>query len=239
MRAAAVLCASAVLLPTGCSPDGDQSTVESATASPTPTVSGAPNGIEDLPPEEVLRRAREAARKARSVHVVATSDNATLDMRLKPDASSGNRSVGEQSISTRVVDDALFIKAPESYWAQAFPAAKAGQIDGRWVAADLADPKLRNWRMTTTLKSILRTFLTAEGASAVGEPSVQQGQPAVPVTTTLGTVWVATTGEPYVLLIVSPPEAPTPSRAEFTEWDEPLRIEEPPAGRTMDISELS
>lgn len=239
MRTATVVAMAALLALTGCS--SGSSSPESSTGPATPAQTGqpvgAPNGVEKLSPEEVLKKARQAAQQARSVHVVATSDTATLDMEMTQNASDGSRSSGEKSIETRVVDNTLYLKADPAYWKQAFPTKNVGRIDGRWVAANLKDPKLKAWRVTTTLDPLMKTFLTDQGATSVGEVGVRQGQPAVPVTSAVGQVWVATTGKPYVLTIDNSPGDAT-SVAQFTDWDADVTIEAPPPGQTMDIMEL-
>lgn len=239
MRTKTVAGAIVLLVLAGCSGNTDQTGTADASPSTAPSgqAVGKPNGVETMSAEEVLKQARKAARKARSVHVVATSQRATLDMEMTRNASDGERSSGDKSIQTRVVGNTLYLKADPAYWKEAFPNSNVARIGDRWVAANLSSPKLRAWRQTTKLDPLMNTFLSSKGAESVGAVGEQQGQPAVPVTSVVGTVWVATTGRPYVLAIESATGDET-SNAEFTDWNAEVKIDAPPPSQTIDIVDL-
>lgn len=245
MRTAIITAGVLVMGLTACSDDGgtdDAASPAASSASPSAeagTPVGKANGAEKLAARAILKQARKAADQARSVHLLATSEDANLDMVMTQSASDGKRASGDLTLKTRVVDDTLYIKAPDQYWAEAFNAKKAGKVGKKWVAADLNNPKLRNWKLTTTMGPMMDQFLSPKGAGEVGAVGVQQGQPAVPVTTMVGTVWVATTGKPYPLLISSPPEAPQASQAEFTDWNKKVVIKAPPKSKTVYLAELA
>ena len=67
----------------------------------------------------------------------------------------------------------------------------------------------------------------------------RQDQPAVPLTSAAGTLWVATTGKAYPLLITSPPETGENSQVDFTNWDKKVVIKAPPAKKTIDLADLA
>lgn len=228
----------------GCS-GGDQGAVPSAPASASQDASqtgqpmGKPNGVEALRPKAILKKAREASAQARSVHIVATSEDTELDLVVADATSDGSRRSGDVKILTRVVDGTLYIKAQTAYWEEAFGAKEADKIGDKWVAGDLRNPKLKAWRETTLKAPIMEQFLNPQGASEVGDIGSVAGQPAVPVTTQVGTVWVATTGRPYVLEITTAQSAQMASKAQFTQWNEKVAIAAPPQKKTINLSELA
>ena len=188
---------------TGCSGAADSgasaspSVTESATDAGSGKPAGKPNGVEELPVKKLLDRAGKAALSARSVHVIGTSPQASLDLVVTPDASNGTRSAGDTTLTTRVVDGVIYIKADEAYWTQAFNAKKAKKIGDKWVAGQLNNPKLKSFKQTSTMGPLMRQFLVLDASAEVGDVGVAEGQPAVPVTGSVGTLWVATTGRPY------------------------------------------
>ena len=68
---------------------------------------------------------------------------------------------------------------------------------------------------------------------------VAQGQPAVPLTASIGTLWVATTGTPYPLQLNSSPDQPEVSEVTFTEWNKKVVIKAPPKKQTISLADLA
>lgn len=217
------------------SPSVDGSASPSASASPV----GKPNGVEKLPADKILDRANKAALSARSTHLIGTSPQASLDLVVTQDSSDGQRQAGDTSLQTRVVDGSIFIKADADYWTEAFNAKTAKKIGKKWVTGDLKNPKLATFRQTSTMAPLMRQFLRVDGTPEVGEVGVSQGQPAVPVSSNVGTLWVATTGKPYPLLITSAPEQAEVSEVDFTDWNKKVVIKAPPKKQTISLADLA
>lgn len=209
--------------------------------SPTETAEpvGKANGVEDLGPQKILNQSRKAALSARSVELVGTSPAASLDLVVTPDSSDGTRSAGETTLQTRVVDGVIYVRGDEAYWTQAFNKKKAARIGNKWVAGELSNPKLKSFEQTSTMKPLMNQFLTLNGEGTVGPVGVAAGQPAVPIITSTGTTWVATTGEPYVLLITSAPETGEDATVEFQDWDKKVVIKAPPKNKTISLASLA
>lgn len=227
----------------GCSSSDDEATpsaslTESATEqSATPV--GKPNGVESLEAKQILDRANKAAMSARSMHLIGSSPQASLDLVVTKDSSDGRRSAGDTSLRTRVVDGAIYIRSDADYWTQAFNAKKAKRIGNKWVTGDLSNPKLKSFKQTSTMAPVMRQFLRTQGDVEVGDVGVSQGQPAVPVSSDVGTLWVATTGKPYPLLITSAPEQAEVSEVDFTDWDKKVVIKAPPKKNTISLADLA
>jgi len=152
--------------------DATASTADSeASPSPAQTVEsvGKPNGVETLDPQRILKRAERAARGARSVRIAGSGPDASLDLVVTKSASDGERTSGDVTLRTRVVDGTLYIKADESYWTEAFSAKKAQRIGDKWVTGDLDNPRLGTFRQTSTLRPLLRQFLRTPGEAEAGE----------------------------------------------------------------------
>jgi hypothetical protein len=225
------------------SSDGESATPQSASPSQSATQQatpvGKPNGVEDLDAEKILERANKAALSARSMHLIGTSPQASLDLVVTKDSSDGRRTVEDTSLRTRVVDGIIYIRADRDYWTQAFNAKKAKRIGNKWVTGDLDNPRLQSFRQTSTMAPVMRQFLRTQGDVEVGEVGVSQGQPAVPVSSDVGTLWVATTGKPYPLLITSAPEQAEISEVDFTDWDKKVTIKAPAKKNTISLADLA
>jgi len=225
----------------GAGQSASPTTSQTASASPSGPVEpvGKPNGVETLDPKQILTRANKAALSARSVHIVGESPQASLDLVATKDASEGTRSAGETTLQTRAVDSVIYIKADEAYWTQAFNAKKAKKIGDKWVAGELSNPKLASFKQTSTLRPLINQFLRLDESAQVGAVGVAQNQPAVPITASIGTLWVATTGKPYPLLLTSSPDQPEASQIDFTQWDKKVEIKAPPKKQTISLADLA
>lgn len=248
MRAALLITAAVLVATAGCSGSADDA---GASASPSPAASesaspagtgqpvGKPNGVEDLNPAQILDKAGKAAMKARSVHLIGTSPQTSLDLVVTQDSSDGTRTAGDVTLRTRVVDGVIYLKADEAYWTEAFNAKTAAKIGNKWVAGELSNPKLKSFKQTSTMGPLMGQFLVSDETAQVGEIGVAQGQPAVPLTGSIGTLWVASTGKPYPLLLTSSPDQPEASQVEFTEWDKKVVIKAPPKKQTVSLVDLA
>jgi hypothetical protein len=221
------------------SPAASASASESASPAATGEPVGKPNGVEQLGPKKILAQAEKAAMSARSVRIVGESPAAALDLVVTKDSSDGQRTAGDTTLKTRVVSGTIYIKGDQAYWTAAFNKKKAKKIGDKWVAGDLDNPKLESFRQTSTMKPIMKQFLRVSGPAEVGEVAVAQDQPAVPVTSQAGTLWVATTGKAYPLLITSAPETGEDSQVDFTQWNKKVVIKAPPKKNVIDLADLA
>ena len=224
---------------TGESASPGASATESASPAETGQPAGKPNGVEELGPKQILKQANAAAMSARSVHIIGESPQASLDLVVTKDSSDGKRTAGDTTLQTRVVDGVIYIKADEAYWTQAFNAKKAKKIGTKWVAGELSNPKLKSFKQTSTMGPLMRQFLQSDDSATVGEVGVALGQPAVPLTQTVGTLWVATTGKAYPLLLTSAPEQTEASKVDFTQWDKKVVIKAPAKKQTISLADLA
>ncbi len=243
----AILAAGVVVLgvTAGCS-NSDSATTQSASPSPTESATeqtstpvGKPNGVEELGPKQILNQANKAALSARSMRLIGTSPQASLDLVVTQDSSDGSRTAGETTLKTRVVDGTIYIKADADYWTQAFNAKKAKRIGDKWVTGDLNNPKLESFKQTSIMKPLMKQFLRTDGTVEVGDVGVSQGQPAVPLTSNIGTLWIATTGKPYPLMITSSPDQAEVSEVDFTDWNKKVVIKAPPKKKTISLADLA
>ena len=223
----------------GGSASPEASVTESASPAESGTPAGKPNGVQELGPKRILAQATKAAMSARSVRIVGESPSASLDLVVTKDASDGTRTAGDTTLKTRVVDGVIYIKADEAYWTEAFNKKKAKKIGDKWVAGELSNPKLKSFKQTSTMKPLLTQFLRLDESAQVGEVGVAQGQPAVPLTASIGTLWVATTGTPYPLQLNSSPDQPEVSEVTFTEWNKKVVIKAPPKKQTISLADLA
>ena len=90
-------------------------------------------------PKQILNQANKAALSARSMRLIGTSPQASLDLVVTQDSSDGSRTAGETTLKTRVVDNTIYIKADADYWLsetkmQAAPKDKQGTFKNAMAA---------------------------------------------------------------------------------------------------------
>lgn len=221
------------------SPTVSESAAVEPSATATTEPAGKPNGVDGLGPAKILQQARKAAKNARSVRTIGTSPDASIDLVTTASAAEGERTSGDATLTTRSLEGTVYIKASPEYWTEAFSKKAAKKIGDKWVVGELSNPKLESFASTRSTAVLMKNFLVLGEAPQVGEVGEALGQPAVPVTSSNGVLWIATTGKPYPLLLTSTTEQADGSEVEFTEWDKKVVIKAPPQKNTIDLAELA
>ncbi|GIJ25154.1 lipoprotein [Micromonospora qiuiae] len=203
MRLARVLApaAVAVVLLAGCGGGNDGS------AAPTPSSTApASNGIADQTAEEILAAATEALKKAGSYQIkgeaVDDGDKLSMDLRIAGDDLAGTIGMGKSSFELLLVGGQPYFKADATFWKQVAGPEGAGMaklIGDRWVKVGKDDDNFKGlFDLADTQK-----MLKPDGTVVKGEVKEIDAGPAIALVDDedKGTLYVATTGEPYPLLI--------------------------------------
>jgi hypothetical protein len=246
-RGAGVAAVALALALAGCGgdDDGGSTTAASAgetteqTATPTTaqtTETAADNGIADKTPEEAVVAAQEAARAATAVRVVGRIDDVGLELSLvRGRGATGSMSQGDTEFELTVVDDEVYLKGSDAFYRQIGGDAAVQLLSGRWLQVPATDDDFRSIAQFGDMEILLRQALDPESDRVTaGEVTDVDGQPALPLSSTDGTLYVATTGEPLPLKLVGGRDR----RGEiaFTDWNEPVDLTAP--ADAVDIGEL-
>jgi len=203
--------------------------------------SAAPaNGVESKPGEQVLAAALAAADSQTSVRMVTKGKRDNLpfavDMRIRRGGgASGNVWIGTEKLSIVTTATDVFVKADEAYWKTLMEAKYARGIGSMWVKAPVTSSSFAAYALFGDFDGLLGTYLTPDGVATRGDVSTIVSTPAVPVVTSQGSVWVASTGTPF------PVQVDTPSTGDITrfgEWGTAVDVPVPPLADTVDLGAL-
>ena len=229
----------------GCGSSSDSSSGGASTAAAdtaASTTAATPNGIETKSAQEILDAATAAANKATSVTVkggiTQGSETIKLDLQVGQEAAQG-------SISAQGVDVEIKVLAGKTYFklsGEAF-AKIAGQGDSPEVAKAVSALLGDKWLLAPDEKSagqlgslgqlgqkdeLLKGVLSPDGDVTVEGTGEVNGQPVVLLKSSdgVGTLAIATTGEPYPVQIKGS-EGADNGQIDFTDWNAPVNVTAP------------
>jgi hypothetical protein len=167
------------------------------------------NGIASKSPSEIVSAARSAVEGVSSVHVSGSglSDGVPIALNLYLVAGKGGRgtvSDNGETFSLVVIGKTLYFEASRSFWTNNGGKAAANLFAGKWLKTP-ATGQFAAVSEFTDIHSLFTKLLSPPGALTRGPTSTLHGQPAVAVTDNGngGTLYVATTGQPYPLEVVN------------------------------------
>ncbi|WP_253194658.1 hypothetical protein [Streptomyces sp. MP131-18] len=205
------------------------------------------NGVDELAPEEMERRAREAAAEAATVRLsgtVITGDSSyRIDVRLGNDGGVGEVSAGGATFEVLRVGEDLYIKADAAFWEsggipEELESDPAEKLDGQYVRVAPEDPAYAELSGFTDKNTLLDGLLTLEGDRAVDEEHGEiDGVETVRVEGdggAGGAMEVSLVGTPYPLRIERGGEA---GELTMDDWGEEFSLNAPPEDDVVDYGD--
>lgn len=213
---------------------------------------GHDNGISALPAREIARRAGQAIHNV-PVHVRGTASDGsaqltTLDVIVGnlDDTSCTVVEAGETVDAVRV-GGKDYVRASASVWMSlGLPtvSSAAAHADGKYVRVAMRSPELGRLTKFLDVSRVLGNELVATESATMGGTAIINGIPTVAVTpitpglspNPIGTIYVATVGEPYVIRWDSPGDT---GSLVFSDYLKPVVIDPPPADKVIDLFDLT
>ncbi|HZB51832.1 MAG TPA: hypothetical protein VE547_22285 [Mycobacteriales bacterium] len=237
----------AVLLLAGCGDDttaGSGNPAASGSASASATTGGG-NGVAALGAEEILKKAEAALRDAGSVRIKGDGGSGTerfaIDLRYADDNSTGTLGINGQTIELRKLGQTVYLKGSREFWASSGGEGVAQLLTGKWLKTPLSDKRFGGLSELTDLDEAADGLLDPDGTITKGEQKTVNGVPCIGLVSSGkdgGTLWVATTGEPYPVRIEPDPKSDEEGAIDFTGYGETVTVEAPPADQVVDVSKL-
>jgi hypothetical protein len=137
-----------------------------------------------------------------------------------------------------------YAKASASYWTMyGLPvlnsSTAANRADGKYIRATTASLKLVRLTKCVDLPRIVWDELGEKPEVVKGGTGIVNGVPTVAIISSeLGTVYIATTGEPYVIRVVAPGGVST-GAWDFSDYGTPVEVDAPSADQVVDITALT
>ncbi len=203
--------------------------------------SSAGNGVASKSPAEIAAAAKAAADSATAVHVsgstVAAGAPIALDLSLVA-GKGGKGKISENGLSFELIelDGTIYISGSTAFYTHFAGGAAAKLLQGKWLKAPAVNSSFAGLSSLTELRKLLDAALTTNSKTLVKTgASTVNGQAAVGVKDAEnGTLYVATTGQPFPLKIAKSGTAG--GAISFGEWNKPVTLRAP--ANAVDIEQL-
>ncbi len=242
MRVARVLVPFAVagVLLAGCGDRTAGNGTWSAPSNGAGSAAPAGNGVADLTAKEILAKANAALKKAGSFRVKGETkdedETMAIDLKIRGNELIGTLTMGKTSFQLLLVDEQPYFKADGDFWKNTGPRGEgmARLVGDRWVKVAADD---QNFAGLFKMAESVRTLET-DGKVTKGKVSTVDAGPAIALVdeSDQSTLYVATTDEPYPLLMVGPEDQGEIAYSAFGESFP--EIATPDETDTIDFSEL-
>jgi hypothetical protein len=196
----------------------------------------ADNGISGKSPDQILASAITAGEHARSVHIVGNvidgGQHIGIDAHFAGTRVDGRIRQSGVAFNLVVVGSKAYVKAGTAFWTKVGGtggAAAAKLFANKWVEGSTKKGGIfAGLTSSFSLKPLLESFRSGHGKLETTGATKIHGQPAIGLrdTTQGGTLYIATTGQPYPLSIQQ--SGRNSGLVEFEDWNAPLTIKVPP-----------
>jgi hypothetical protein len=221
------------------------SVAASGASAAAPAAAPFDNGIAAKPPNEILAAALAAGEHAHSVHIVGSLTSGGvpfgIDCRFAGNDVAGRLVQNGVAFDLVITGGKVYVKGGASFWRSAGGTKDPTVIKllaNRWVAsATRKGGPFTKLASSFRLSALLRSLGGSHGKLAVGGTATIHGQPAVALkdTTKGGSLYVATTGQPFPLSIQKAKQAGNDSgRLDFEDWNARMTVKAPASYLDLD-----
>lgn len=200
------------------------------------------NGEADKTAKEIVADSKAAAKKASSVHfhgsIVESGTPLKVDIRIDG-AKGGTGSLTIQGAKVEIVrvGNEAYLKGSTAFYTQIAGAAAAKLLKGKWLKGSATSGDLAALAALTDIDKLFEAALKPTGTITKGKEATVDGQKVIGIDSSDGgTLYVATTGEPYPLEITQASGNST-GTVHFDEWNEKVEIKAP--ANAVDVSKLN
>lgn len=208
-------------------------------ASQSSTITGEPNGAQDLSADQIAAKALEASKKAGTVRMrferTSTDANASVDVRMVGTQGQGTLVNNGLSLEFICLDQRVFVKGSEAYNQAWSPNGEWAKIFAdRWLTSNEQTKGYDMLAGFCDFPFLISDTLAMSKPITKQEPTTIDGQPAIEIRSADKVMYVATRGDPYVLGVDK--LSGNKDKYRFSEWGKTLEINEPAADKQFDIT---
>jgi len=203
--------------------------------------SSSGNGVAGKAPTDIVAAAKVAADAANSVHVsgsiVSGGSPITLDLDLLA-GKGGRGQLTENGLGFELIltGGTVYIKGSPAFYRHIGGTAAAQLLQGKWLKAPTTSKEFASISSLTDLRQLVDSTLANHGTLTKGGTTTVSGQKVIGVTdaTKGGTLYVATTGQPYPIEITK--SGASGGTIAFERWNESVSLAAP--ANAIDITQL-
>ncbi len=205
--------------------------------------SAKPNGEASKSAARVFADAKSAATHATAAHVsgslVAGGTPIRLDLDMARDkGAKGSMSTSGLQFDVLRIGDTAYIRGSDAFYKHFAGAAIAQLLHGKWLKASVNQGQLRPFAPLTSLTLLFGTISSGHGKLVNDGKTTYQGRQVVAIrdTSDSSKLYVAATGKPYPVAIVSRRQGQS-GTITFGDWNKPVSLTAPKGA--IDISTVS
>ncbi|MDQ1361248.1 MAG: hypothetical protein QOJ44_1625 [Acidimicrobiaceae bacterium] len=204
---------------------------------------GSDNGVANQTGTQIVTAAAAATTGAKSFTYGGTTNQGGQSARLTMSVSTsgngqGTITMGGQPISLKKVGNTVYFRSTKAFWTKNEGQAAAQLIGNRWLSAPVTDADFASIVNLLDAKQVTGQFSVTSGTTFTkGKTGTINGQNVIAVTGKDtsggggGTIYVATTGKPYIVKIAASGTSLT-----FTNYNRPVNPTVP--SNSIDIAKL-
>jgi hypothetical protein len=217
VRRAALLLVVVALLVAGCGGGGSSSKAEESKSA-----------------DQIASDAQDAAKSAKSVHVhgkiVLRGVPLQLDLHLVRNVGAvGQMGLKGGTVRLVRVDSKVYMNGNEAFWAAYGGPAAARLYSNRWLTVPSGSSQVAPFVRLTDIDQLFGGTIGGHGKIEKGGTTTYNGNQVIALkeqASSGGTLYVAATGTPYPVAILSP-NAGSEGSVAFDRWDKPVAISAP------------
>lgn len=209
-----------------------------ATQATTTSTTAAANGVADKSADEILAEATAAAKGATAVHIAGTTDGASVDLSLvRGEGASGSIAQGTSRFDLIAIGDAIYLRGSEDFYRSLGGEAVVRLLGDKWLKVPATGRDFATFAEFTDMERLLTAALRPESTIQKGDVETVDGTEAIGLTDDRGgTLFVATTGEPFPLKLVGGGDR-RGGEITFDGWNEPVTLTAP--ADAIDVDQLA
>jgi hypothetical protein len=203
--------------------------------------SSSGNGVATKTANQIVAQSTKAINGVQSVKVSGSvkdgSDLIKLDLSLE-NGKGATGSMSENGLSFKLitVGGEAYINGSAGFWKHFGGTAAVQLLKGRWLRAPSGSGDFASFASLTNVHKLLSALLEGHGALTRGATSTVDGTPVIAVhdTSKGGTLYVATSGDPYPIQITN--NGTQGGQLDFSAFNQPVTLTAP--AQSIDISKL-
>lgn len=200
------------------------------------------NGVASKSADAIVTAALAATNSAKSVHVSGTvpenGQQLTLDLHIAG-SRGGSGWLAEKGVRADIIriGSKAYMKGSTAFWRSFGGTAAAQLLAGRWIVGPANTGNFASLTPLTDLHKFVGGMLSSHGKLTKGATTTIAGQSVIAVTDTAegGTLYIATTGQPYPLKLVK--TGTSAGKVTFDQWNAVVKLKAPKGA--LDISKLA
>jgi hypothetical protein len=190
------------------------------------------NGVASKPADAIVAAALTATNSAKSVHVSGTIPESgrplALDLHIAG-SRGGSGWMAEKGARADIIriGSKAYMKGSAAFWLS-FGGKTAAQIlTGRWIVGSAISGDFASLTPLTDLHKLVGGLLSSHGKLTKGATTTIAGQPVIAVTDTTqgGTLYIATSGQPYPMELVK--TGASAGKLTFDQWNAAVTLTAP------------